>query len=40
MIKLLKIIENDAGNNIDKIYPSLVFKGWIDAFDPPIVWHA
>jgi len=39
--KFLKLIDNDAGNHVDKIYQFLPDKGGIKAvaFNPPIVWH-
>lgn len=39
--KMLKLINNDAGNHIDHMYQKLPNKGGIVsvAFNPPIVWH-
>lgn len=39
--KILKLIDNDAGNHVDHIYQSLDSHGGIIslAFNPPIVWH-
>jgi GR25 family glycosyltransferase involved in LPS biosynthesis len=39
--KILKLIDNDAGNHVDQIYQRLENKGGVKAlaFNPPIVWH-
>jgi GR25 family glycosyltransferase involved in LPS biosynthesis len=39
--KLLKLIDNDAGNHIDKIIGEQTMAGKMKglAFDPPIIWH-
>lgn len=39
--KILKLIDNDAGNHVDQIYQNLPNHGNVTAlsFNPPIVWH-
>ena len=39
--KILKLIDNDAGNHVDQIYQKLEKRGGVVAlsFNPPIVWH-
>ena len=39
--KLLKLIDNDAGNHIDQIIKDNTWDGKLSAlaFDPPIIWH-
>jgi GR25 family glycosyltransferase involved in LPS biosynthesis len=39
--KLLKLLDNDAGNHIDKLIGEQTMNGNLKAlaFDPPIVWH-
>jgi len=39
--KMLKLIDDDAGNHVDQIYQNLENKGGVVAlaFNPPIVWH-
>ena len=39
--KLLKLLDNDAGNHIDKLIGAQTENGKLTAiaFDPPIIWH-
>lgn len=39
--KLLKLLDNDAGNHIDKLIGEQTMDGKLTAvaFDPPIIWH-
>lgn len=39
--KLLKLLDNDAGNHIDKLIGAQTMAGKLKAlsFDPPIIWH-
>jgi|UniRef100_A0A6C0CZD8 GR25 family glycosyltransferase involved in LPS biosynthesis len=39
--KLLRLLDNDAGNHIDKLIGEQTMDGKLKAlaFDPPIVWH-